>query len=95
MKVLSPRIGEEKSLKVRYAMCRFMESKKAFKIQQDQKGTWLTVKPIHEKNLSPEMQIHFRFTGTDQWFGGTETVDCDLYIDLNEFKKILDLCEEK
>ena len=89
LKRLSEKTGREIWLKPSYAIARFKRHKAAFKTFENQKMI-LTVKPIQEKNLDPEIQIHLRFVGRDLWDGKEGILDIDFYIPLTEWQKLRD-----
>lgn len=91
MKELPENKSEEIRLNVDYLICRFMKSKRAFKINQNQDGTWFTIKEVKEKGLYPQYQIHIRFDGKDEWFNENETIDLDVYIKKEELDKLKQL----
>jgi len=94
MKTLPKIISKEIFLKIDYLMCRFMNNKHAYKINQKQSGTWFTIKKIKEEGLHEQYQIHIRFNGKDHWFKDEDTIDFDVYIPCDELKKIVDLYTE-
>lgn len=83
MKQLSPQISDEVWVTTRYAIARFMSSKKAYKTNND---IVLTFKRIKEKNLPEQIQVHLRFNGTDTYDNSKDTLDVDFYIDESLFK---------
>jgi hypothetical protein len=79
---LPKRLGKERIIPINYAICRFKNSKKAFRIEQDQKDTWLTVKFVMVQGKL-QAQVHFRFAAKDKWFDDKEEIiDTDIYIDM-------------
>lgn len=95
MKKLPEKITEEKVVPLDYAIARFMRSKKAFKTGQGQEDAKCWFKVIKEKNVPSQVQLHFRFVGFDRWYGGQDDLDCDFYINIDEFcQAVLPLIEE-
>jgi hypothetical protein len=92
MKKLSEKISKEVWFNPSYAIARFMESKKAFKTEQDQ-PMLATAKIIREEGILPQLQLHFRFKGKDKWNKLNETLDFDIYIPLKEVKKLVEVFE--
>jgi len=84
MKKLSEQTGSEIWVNPRYAIARFMLSKAAFKTAERQPMIF-TLKPIKEKFVEPEVQLHLRFEGKDLWNKLADTLDIDVYIPLSEF----------
>jgi len=91
MKILPNQLKKEIFLKIDYLICRFMGSKIAYKINQNQPNTWFTIKKIKEKGLHNQYQFHIRFNGKDKWFNKEDIIDLDFYISENEFNKILEM----
>ena len=87
MKNLSKIIGKEVWLRPRYVIARFMNKKTAFKTT-DFQPVLLTIKPIIEENIGKQIQLHLRFKGKDYWNNLSDTLDIDVYIPFNEWKKI-------
>ena len=87
MKRLSKVIGKEIILNPRYAIARFMSSKKAYKTK-DFQPMWFTIKPIVEKAVGEQIQVHIRFEGIDEWHNDEkETLDIDVYIPIEEWEQ--------
>jgi hypothetical protein len=82
---------DEKEVEVKvvpkYAIARFMKSKKAFKIHHFQ--PILCFFGILKKD--GQLHIHIRFNGRDEWTGEEDTLDIDVYIPKTEHNKILSL----
>lgn len=87
MKELPQQIGKEIFLKMDYLICRFMNKKYAYKIDQNQK-TYFTIKKIQDQGKRPQYQFHIRFEGKDTWFNDNDIIDFDFYIDESEKEKI-------
>ena len=91
MKVLPLQLGPEKILFIDYSIIRNMGTKDAWKTTQNNKQNIMSLKPILEKNLEPQMHIHIRIIGKDFFKEGSEeqTFDVDTYINLNSFYETL------
>jgi len=89
-KQLSQRIGYEVFLRPSYVIARFMKSKVAFKTSQDQ-PMLCTIKPITEKGIGDQVQIHLRFEGKDLLNKLDDVLDVDVYIPIEEWKKVVRL----
>ena len=89
MKQLPTVLGEEVSLHVNYLICRFKEKNIAYKINENQPGTWFTIKKTQVEGRPIEYQVHIRFDGKDHYNGGSDTVDVDLYVNEKEFEQLL------
>jgi len=89
-KQLPQRIGYEVWLRPRYAIARFMNCKIAFRTEDNQPMI-LTVKPISEKNVGDQIQLHLRFKGKDYWNNISDVLDVDVYIPIEEWKKVVRL----
>lgn len=86
-KILPDKLGGEVFLQNVYAICRFMESKKAYKTKQNQPMI-LTLKPtITSRELGPQIQLHLRFHGRDEWFKEEDTIDVDAYVPVEEWRR--------
>jgi hypothetical protein len=88
MKELPKQLSKEVFINIDYLICRFMNSKIAYKINQNQKGTWFTCKKIKEEGLHPQYQFHIRFNGMDKWNNKEDIIDFDFYIDESNMDKI-------
>ena len=82
-------IGDEIWVNPRYAIARFMGSKVAYKTKDDQPMIF-TLKPIEEKGIGKQVQMHLRFEGEDRWNHREDTVDVDAYLPLSECEKMVD-----
>lgn len=91
MKKLSLQTGDEVRFNVDYIICRFMKSKKAYKTPQNPKDVWFTMKPVKEKNVPEEIQIHLRFNGRDYWYNEEDIIDIDVYVNKEEFLRKVDV----
>lgn len=75
-KALSPRIGEEVWLPLDYINIRCKATKEALTSQPFSGNDFVTLKPIHERNVPKELQLHARFK--DKETG--KTWDVDIYL---------------
>jgi len=91
MKKLPPKLSEEIFLNLDYIICRFMKSKVAYKINQNQKDVWFTVKKVQEQRLHPQYHFHLRFNARDKWNDKDDNLDIDFYIDEESAKKLKEL----
>ena len=90
MKELPKIIGEEKRLKIDYAIMRELKSKRAIKTVQNQPNVWFTVKTVETKGIPfLQVQFHLRFPGKDHYTGEEEVIDVDFYMSQEEFKKLI------
>lgn len=89
MKSLPKIIRREVFLKVDYIICRFKQSKEAYKITQRITKTFFTIKKVNGIDTH-ENQYHFhiRFHGKDKWKNKSDIIDIDLYIPTEELKKL-------
>lgn len=85
MKNLPVKTTKEIRLDVDYVICRFMKNKKAYKTTQNPK-LWFTIKGVQEVNLPPQVQLHLRFSGRDEWNEEDDVVDLDLYVNRELFE---------
>lgn len=95
MKELPEQLSPELFLNIDYLICRFMKLKDAYKINQNEKGTFFTIKKIKEKGLPEQYQFHIRFNGKDKWNNKEDIIDFDFYLSIKEFNKIIGLGEVK
>jgi hypothetical protein len=94
MKTLSEVWSEEILLKPRYAICRFMKSKVAFKNKDGDKKVLFSIKKIQEEGVPEQIQFHVRLQGKDYWSGKEDVVDVDFYVDIEDFKREFDILED-
>ncbi|CAK0774104.1 hypothetical protein CCP3SC15_4970002 [Gammaproteobacteria bacterium] len=100
MKELPPVLGPEYILHVDYGIARFMESKNAWSTNQDDRRNLLSIKPILEKNLPPQLQVHIRMIASNktglqgEGLKTDETLDIDAYINLEDFAIVLKAIRE-
>ena len=99
MKELPPVLGPEYILHVDYGVARFMQSKNAWGTKQDDQRNLLSIKPILEKHLPPQLQIHLRLIASDKEGLNTaglkdEVLDIDAYIDLRQFASVINAMKE-
>jgi hypothetical protein len=88
MKELPLQLSDELFLSIDYLICRFMKSKEAYKINQNEVGTYFTIKKIKEKGLPIQYQFHIRFNGKDKWNNKEDIIDFDFYINEEQYHKI-------
>jgi len=91
MKILPKRTSDEIFLDIDYVICRFMNSKIAYKTNQNQRGTLFTIKKVQEKGIHPQYHFHMRFDGKDKIFDKEDTIDLDFYITEQQFAKLISL----
>lgn len=91
MKELPKKLKEEEFLKLNYANCRFMKSKRAYRTIYNPSNVIFTAKLEEgdDKNSKIKMlHIHLRTKAEDRWFNEEEDLDIDLYIPESEFIKL-------
>lgn len=96
MKQLPKKIGKEIWLKPRYAILRFMNSGVAF-VKKDHLPMICTFKPITEKDIGEQIQIHLRFDARDLFHKDhiQEQIDIDVYVSMDEWEKLQPLLKGK
>jgi hypothetical protein len=87
-KVLPRLLSREALLKIDYAIARFMDSKRAYRTEQNPEGTIFSIKRVDGGTLGSQVQLHLRFKGRDRIFGGTDTLDIDAYVRVEEWAKV-------
>ena len=96
-KPLPKKLSKELFLKLNYASCRFMKSKRAYRTDYNPKNNWFTAK-IEEGDEDDKkikmLHIHLRTPATDKWFKEEEDLDVDLYIHEKDFKELKQILEE-
>lgn len=97
MKELPLVIGPEHYFSLDYGIIRFKESKNAWRVRKNDTGSFVTFKPVLEKNLPPQLQVHLRMPVKDYETGGNrldlpkdEVLDVDFYIDLRAFAAVFE-----
>jgi hypothetical protein len=87
-KVLPRPTSREAMLKIAYAIARFMDSKRAYKTEQNPNDVLFTIKRVTTPGLGEQIQLHLRFKGFDRLYGGSDTLDVDLYVPAGEWMKV-------
>jgi hypothetical protein len=87
-KVLPKIVSREAILRIDYAIARFMESGRGYRTEQKPKGTIFSIKRVDAGTLGSQVQLHLRFKGQDRIFGGTDTLDVDAYVPVDEWMKV-------
>lgn len=98
VKPLPTNLSEEKFLKLNYANCRFMKSKKAYRTSYNPTNIFFTAK-LEEGNEGTEkikmLHLHLRTPAEDRWFNEQENLDIDIYIPESEFSQITHLLKSE
>lgn len=98
IKQLPEKIKQEVFLKLNYANCRFMKSKRAFRTSyNNQNGVWFTAKLENGDENSEKIKmlhLHLRTPAKDRWINEEEDLDIDLYISETEFDKLRELLND-
>lgn len=93
-KPLPTNLGKEVFMKLNYASCRFMKSKRAYRTGYNDKNNWFTAKLEQgddERGNIKMLHIHLRTPAKDRWFGEEEDLDIDLYVHEDSFKELKEL----
>lgn len=95
VKPLPTNLSTELFMKLNYASCRFMKSKRAYRTGYNDNVKYFTAKLEQgddERGNIKMLHIHLRTPAKDRWFGDEEDLDIDLYIhedSLEELKELL------